>query len=121
MPEEYRVLDATSSEARAFVADGLAARRPPDGNRLAGVEALRVEYREGFRPGCEATIAEFDARLTEVEVAGVPCLETTVGEPGDGAVLWLTDVRGRRVGVPAERIAYVDLGAAGGTNPVGFG
>ena len=40
---------------------------------------------------------------------------------GDGAVLWLTDVRGRRVGVPAERIAYVDLGAAGGDRPVGFG
>ena len=25
------------------------------------------------------------------------------------------------VGVPAERIAYVDVGSDGGTNPVGFG
>jgi 5-carboxymethyl-2-hydroxymuconate isomerase len=46
-------------------------------------------------------------------------VESTVSSAG--AVLWLTDVRGRRVGVPAERIAYVDVGAEGGTNPVGFG
>ena len=39
----------------------------------------------------------------------------------EGAVLWLTDVRGRQVGVPADRIAYVDVGAAGCDNPVGFG
>ena len=112
MPEEYRVLDATSSEARAFVADGLAARRPPDGNRLAGVEALRAEYREGFRPGCEATIAEFDARLTEVEVAGVPCLETTVGEPGDGAVLYLFG-GGFVLGGPFEDVRFSAPLAAG--------
>ena len=54
---------------------------------------------------------DVDALVAEVEQAVA----------GDGAGLWLTDVRGRRVGVPAERIAYVDLGAAGGTNPVGFG
>ena len=40
---------------------------------------------------------------------------------GEGAMLWLTDVRGRQVGVPADRIAYVDVGAAGSDNPVGFG
>ena len=39
----------------------------------------------------------------------------------EGAVLWLTDVRGRQVGVPAARIAYVAVGAAGSDNPVGFG
>ena len=39
----------------------------------------------------------------------------------EGAMLWLTDVRGRQVGVPADRIAYVDVGAAGSDNPVGVG
>ena len=39
----------------------------------------------------------------------------------EGAMLWLTEVRGRQVGVPADRIAYVDVGAAGSDNPVGFG
>ena len=40
---------------------------------------------------------------------------------GGEAVLWFTDVRGRQVGVPSSRIAYVDIGAAGSENPVGFG
>ena len=56
----------------------------------------------------------------DVDVDGLVA-EVEQAVAGDGAVLWLTDVRGRRVGVPAERIAYVDLGAAGGINPVGFG
>ena len=44
-----------------------------------------------------------------------------VGGGEEGAMLWLTDVRGRQVGVPADRIAYVDVGTAGSDNPVGFG
>jgi hypothetical protein len=40
---------------------------------------------------------------------------------GGGSVLWLTDIRGRQVGVPAGKIAYVDIGAPGSDNPVGFG
>ena len=39
----------------------------------------------------------------------------------EGAMLGLTDVRGRQVGVPADRIAYVDVGAAGSDNPGGCG
>jgi len=39
---------------------------------------------------------------------------------GPGAVLWLTDKRGRQVGVPADKIAYVDLGAAGSERRIGF-
>ena len=42
---------------------------------------------------------------TDVE-ALVSDVESAVA--GDGAVLWLTDVRGRRVGVPAERIQRLD-------------
>jgi hypothetical protein len=64
----------------------------------------------------EITVELADDTDVDALVADV---ESTVG--GDGAVLWLTDVRGRRVGVPAERIAYVDVGADGGHNPVGFG
>ena len=40
---------------------------------------------------------------------------------GGEAVLWFTDVSGRQVGVPSGRIAYVDIGATGSENPVGFG
>ncbi len=39
----------------------------------------------------------------------------------DRSVLWLTDVSGRRVGVPAERVAYVEIELNGATKRVGFG
>ena len=40
---------------------------------------------------------------------------------GSETVLWLTDRRGRRVGVPASRIAYVELGTPASERVVGFG
>ena len=46
--------------------------------------------------------------------------EVDAAVAGGGPMLWLTDVRGRQVGVPAARIAYVDIAAAGSDNPVGF-
>jgi hypothetical protein len=36
-------------------------------------------------------------------------------------VLWLTDKRGRRFGVPASKIAYIELGANDGDRRIGFG
>jgi hypothetical protein len=40
----------------------------------------------------------------------------------DGAALvWLTDTKGRRVGVPTARIAYVEVDEDGGGKRVGFG
>lgn len=40
-----------------------------------------------------------------------------------GAVdsLWLTDKRGRTVGIPAERIGYVEVGADASGRRIGFG
>ena len=39
---------------------------------------------------------------------------------GDG-VLWLTDRKGRRVGVPVAKVAYVEVGAPTAERRVGFG
>jgi hypothetical protein len=36
-------------------------------------------------------------------------------------VLWLTDRKGRRVGIPSSRIAYVELGTPASDRVVGFG
>ena len=36
-------------------------------------------------------------------------------------MLWLTDKRGRRVGVPAAKLAYVELDTAAEMRRVGFG
>jgi Protein of unknown function (DUF3107) len=39
----------------------------------------------------------------------------------DDAIVWLTDEDGRRVGIPAERLAYVEIETADGSKRVGFG
>ena len=39
---------------------------------------------------------------------------------GDG-VLWLTDRKGRRVGIPVVKVAYVEVGAPASERRVGFG
>ncbi|MEJ7799005.1 MAG: DUF3107 domain-containing protein [Ilumatobacter sp.] len=40
---------------------------------------------------------------------------------GAADVLWITDKRGRDVGVSAAKIAYVEVGSADGTRRIGFG
>jgi len=49
-------------------------------------------------------------------------LITTIEEAvsSEGKVLWLTDRRGRRVGVPSSKLAYVEIGADAGDRRVGF-
>ena len=39
----------------------------------------------------------------------------------EGSVLWLTDSKGRRIGVPSERLAYVEIEADHDAKRVGFG
>jgi hypothetical protein len=36
------------------------------------------------------------------------------------SVLWIQDRKGREVGVPSDKIAYVDLGSAKESRPMGF-
>ncbi len=39
----------------------------------------------------------------------------------DGSTLWLTDRRGRQVGVPAAKLAYVEIGSPKDDRRIGFG
>lgn len=39
---------------------------------------------------------------------------------GSATVLWLTDKDGRTIGVPAQRIAYVEIGRPDGGRTIGF-
>lgn len=39
----------------------------------------------------------------------------------DGTTLWLTDRKGRQVGVPAEKLAYVEIGSPADDRRIGFG
>ena len=36
-------------------------------------------------------------------------------------ILWLTDRKGRRVGIPASKIAYIEIGPSSAERRVGFG
>lgn len=45
-------------------------------------------------------------------------IEETIGD--DTKVLWLTDRKGRRVGVPAAKVAYIEIGVVE-ERRVGFG
>ena len=38
-----------------------------------------------------------------------------------GSTLWLTDRKGRQVGVPAEKLAYVEIGSPDDNRRIGFG
>ena len=40
---------------------------------------------------------------------------------GTSPVLWLTDRKGRTIGVPADKIAYVEVGRDKSDRRVGFG
>jgi hypothetical protein len=46
-------------------------------------------------------------------------VEQAVGN--GGTVLWLTDKRGRSVGVPSDKVAYIEIGSPGDDRRVGFG
>jgi hypothetical protein len=40
---------------------------------------------------------------------------------GGQKMFWLTDTKGRRIGVPSDKIAYVEVAADAGDRQVGFG
>ena len=37
------------------------------------------------------------------------------------AVLWLTDKRGRDIGIPSSKVAYIEIGTADNDRKIGFG
>lgn len=53
---------------------------------------------------------------TEEEIRGL--VDDAV--KGEAAILWLTDRRGRQVGVPSDKLAYVEF-VADDSRQVGFG
>ena len=40
---------------------------------------------------------------------------------GGSGVVWVTDRRGRQVGVPADKVAYVEIGTPDSDRRIGFG
>jgi len=74
-----------------------------------------MEVRIGVVYTARELTLETDDSVDAVSAA----VDSAVGG-GDG-LLWLTDTKGRRLGVPVDKIAYVEIAADAGGRRVGFG
>ncbi len=75
-----------------------------------------MELRIGVVDTPKELSLEIDGSVEDV----VKAIEDALGSE-TRAMVWLTDVKGRRVGAPADRIAYVEIEEEGATQHVGFG
>lgn len=73
------------------------------------------------RIGVLHTPKELDVELDgDADIDDVRADIESVVAAGEG-MLWLTDRRGRQIGVPVERIAYVDVTPKPASGRIGFG
>jgi hypothetical protein len=73
-----------------------------------------MEVRIGVMYSARELTIDTDESVETVEAAVEAAL-------GGQKALWLTDTKGRRVAVPSEKIAYVEVAADAGERQVGFG
>ena len=72
------------------------------------------------RIGLTQTPKELEVQLEEG--ADPAALRQQVDQAlADGSTLWLTDRRGRQVGVPVAKLAYVEIGSPQDDRRIGFG
>jgi Protein of unknown function (DUF3107) len=73
-----------------------------------------------IRIGVSRTAKELEIELPDDADADKITAEIE-GAIGAGSMVWVTDRRGRRVGVPAREVAWVELGAPDSDRRIGFG
>lgn len=73
------------------------------------------------RIGVVQSPKEIELELPETTDSGEITAQVEAALGSESGVLWLTDRKGRRVGVPAGRIAYVELNTSTDERRVGFG
>jgi hypothetical protein len=74
-----------------------------------------------LRIGVTYSPKELDLELDDSQAPDDVRAQVESALAGATAVLWLTDRRGRQVGVPVDKIAYVEIGAPGSDRRIGFG
>jgi hypothetical protein len=72
------------------------------------------------RIGIVQTVKELEIELGDDVDREAVMADIEAALNGD-TVLWLTDRKGRRVAVPAAKVAYVEVGAPSSERRVGFG
>lgn len=76
-----------------------------------------VDVRLGVSHTSKELVVDLDEKMDGDAVRAE--LDTAMANP-DG-VFWLTDRRGRQVGVPVARLSYVEIGSPDASPRVGFG
>lgn len=72
-----------------------------------------------IRIGVSQSMKEIDLDLGDVDRDKVMA-DVTKALSDDDNVLWLTDKKGKTVGVPASKVAYIEIGASAEERKVGF-
>lgn len=73
------------------------------------------------RIGVTYTAKEIDIEMAEDADPAQLQADVDAAIAGDHLVFWLIDRKGRRVGVPTEKIAYVEIGTPEAARRIGFG
>jgi DNA-binding MurR/RpiR family transcriptional regulator len=74
-----------------------------------------MEVRIGVVYSAKELSVELDGKADEV----VSTVEAAL--KGGAPVIWLTDKKGRRVGVPSDKVAYIEVAEEDTAHRVGFG
>lgn len=72
------------------------------------------------RIGVTYTGKELDLDLGDDADADSVQSEVDAAVNGEKAVLWMTDKKGRRLGIPTGKIAYVEIGSPEADRRIGF-
>jgi hypothetical protein len=73
------------------------------------------------RIGVTDTPKELDLEMADDTDAASVRADVEKALAGTDGLLWLTDRRGRQVGVPVARVAYVDIAGDDSEPRIGFG
>jgi hypothetical protein len=87
--------------------------------------AVVAEAAEGspvdVRIGIVQSMKELDIELPEDADREKVLADIETALAADGTILWLTDRKGRQVGVPVAKVAYVEVDPPTSDRRVGFG
>jgi len=74
-----------------------------------------MEVKIGVVYSAKELSVELDGKADEIVAAMEDALR------GGAPVIWLTDKKGRRVGVPVDKVAYIEVAEEDATKRIGFG
>ncbi len=73
-----------------------------------------------IRIGVTYSPKEIEIDLDDDQAGDALVEQITLSVGDENAMLWLTDRKGRRVGIPTAKLAYVEIGAPRSDRRVGF-